>query len=523
VKLLIPPDLALSAEPVTQSSRPAPSAGSARPTISLMTAEMLRAGWASFRGDGDRGLARSERGARDCGVAGLRVHTRFRARGAPSIALLRGRLRIACENRGMGPITIFDKSALQALSMDEAVWFQAFFSANVVPVFYVETLADLEKSVAEGRTPEDVVGMLADKTPYNAVPNVHHRQMVLGEFAGHRFEMTLGRPIIGAGETKRATDGTIGLHVEEFPEAATLLRWRSHEFLEIERAAAKEWRAELGQQDPARTIGGLKNVLPPDGKCSELAQLKRFVDSFCSTPKPEVFALALDVLDVPKEYRQVAFNRWLAAGQPPLNRFAPYATHVFKVDLLFYLGIDRGFISADRASNKVDMAYLYYLPFTMIFVSRDKLHHRTAPLFLRANQTYLRGEELKVALREIDEHYDALPEQIKQLGVMAIASYPPSDMDNVVTQQWDKHMHPDWRERAKAYEAERAKPRDEAADRETVAELNRKLDDAQPVLDEQAGLGQDGPDYVVIRREIPATKGKWRMVSRAVEEAGRDG
>jgi hypothetical protein len=38
---------------------------------------------------------------------------------------------------GMGPIVIFDKSALQALSMDEAVWFDAFFLANVVPVFYV--------------------------------------------------------------------------------------------------------------------------------------------------------------------------------------------------------------------------------------------------------------------------------------------------------------------------------------------------------------------------------------------------
>jgi hypothetical protein len=29
----------------------------------------------------------------------------------------------------MGPIAIFDKSALQALSMDESVWFDAFFLA----------------------------------------------------------------------------------------------------------------------------------------------------------------------------------------------------------------------------------------------------------------------------------------------------------------------------------------------------------------------------------------------------------
>src|SRR5215217_7953617 len=130
--------------------------------------------------------------------------------------------------------------------MDEAVWFDAFFYANVVPVFYVETLADLEKEVADGKTPEDLVGMLADKTPYNAVSNVHHRQLVLAELVGETFQtaMTLGQPVIGAGDTREATDGSVGLHVDEFPEAAALLRWRNRDFLEIERAVAKSWREE---------------------------------------------------------------------------------------------------------------------------------------------------------------------------------------------------------------------------------------------------------------------------------------
>jgi hypothetical protein len=256
---------------------------------------------------------------------------------------------------------------------------------------------------------------------------------------------------------------------------------------------------------------------------SDLEQLKSFIDSFCSNSEPEVLALALDVLAVPKDYRQIALHRWLSEGQPPLDRFAPYSTHVFKVDLLFYLGIDRGFISGQRASNKVDMAYLYYLPFAMVFISGDRLHHRTAPLFLRRNQTYVRADELKAALRELDEHYDALPEEIKELGVLAIASYPPSDIDNAVTRQWDIHMRRDWRDVAKANEAELAKPRDREADRKMVAELNRKLDEARPVLGEQGALGEGGPDYIVIRRQMPATKGRWRMVSKEVEEAGRKG
>ena len=64
-----------------------------------------------------------------------------------------------------GPILIFDKSALQALSVDETNWLDNFFLTNITPIFYAETLADLEKEVHAGRTPEEVVGQLAVKTP----------------------------------------------------------------------------------------------------------------------------------------------------------------------------------------------------------------------------------------------------------------------------------------------------------------------------------------------------------------------
>ena len=69
------------------------------------------------------------------------------------------------------------------------------------------------------------------------------------------------------------------------------------------------------------------------------------------------------------------------------SRRSPRIRPVFKVDLLYYLGIDRGFISGERPSIKADMAYLYYLPFSMVFTSGDRLHRRTAPLFLRPDQS----------------------------------------------------------------------------------------------------------------------------------------
>jgi hypothetical protein len=35
----------------------------------------------------------------------------------------------------MGPIALFDKSFLQAISLDESVWFDHFFLAVVCPLF----------------------------------------------------------------------------------------------------------------------------------------------------------------------------------------------------------------------------------------------------------------------------------------------------------------------------------------------------------------------------------------------------
>ena len=55
---------------------------------------------------------------------------------------------------GVGPITIFDKSALQSFNPDEALWFDWFYKTNLTPLFYVETLADLNKQMRGGRTPD---------------------------------------------------------------------------------------------------------------------------------------------------------------------------------------------------------------------------------------------------------------------------------------------------------------------------------------------------------------------------------
>src|SRR5204862_7363627 len=98
----------------------------------------------------------------------------------------------------MGPVLIFDKSMLESLNPDEAMWLDNFFLSNITPLFFIETLADLEKQVRRGRTQEEIVGSLAYKAPDLASrPSVHHTTLLSGELSGAgEIEMGDGRPII---------------------------------------------------------------------------------------------------------------------------------------------------------------------------------------------------------------------------------------------------------------------------------------------------------------------------------------
>jgi hypothetical protein len=98
------------------------------------------------------------------------------------------------------------------LNLDEGVWFDNFYLANITPLFFVETLADLEKIDAKRRSPEQVVGGLAAKTPSGGRPNVHHAALCEGELLGYAVDMRLGRPVIAGGRpvaTSGQTDGDV--------------------------------------------------------------------------------------------------------------------------------------------------------------------------------------------------------------------------------------------------------------------------------------------------------------------------
>jgi hypothetical protein len=144
----------------------------------------------------------------------------------------------------------------------------------------------------------------------------------------------------------------------------------------------------------------------------------------------------------------------------------------------------------------------------MFFTSNDDLHERTAKCFLRDDQLFLKGNELKADLAKLDEHYCRLPEDVKQRGIMSFAHRPPHD-GFLITQLWDRFMAPDWR-------SHKTTPSNSIKDAELVKHVNRFAATARKQESAPYFSAEDG-DSMLIEKSIPVRMGKWRLVPPEVE------
>ena len=409
----------------------------------------------------------------------------------------------------MGPTTLFDKSFLQSLKLDESVWFDNFFLSAICPIFYVETLADLKKPDLP-RAPEDEVRIIADKFPeMQAVPEVYHREIAISDLQGNHTRLT-GR--IPSANIRQVESGDLkGVIYDQSPEVQAFLRWQLREFDTIEHEFASQWRAKLESLDLKRGADEFRNLGILDRNCKSLPEAKSIADALVNgTDKAfETLRLVCLVLDVPENEFILIISRWSQFKfPPPLSIFAPYAAHVLAVEAFFQIALEASLISSDRPSNRVDIAYLYYLPFCMVFVSSDKLHRKCAPLFLRENQSFIWGPELKSALSELNEHYSCLPESEKEKGVMQFAPYPPPELKSIVLEMWEKHL---------LRLPENARKQTQPADPDLVNKLKNLLD-APSLPPNAVDFHPEDANVKSIRRMVRQQKGNWWQLPHDLED-----
>ena len=176
------------------------------------------------------------------------------------------------------------------------------------------------------------------------------------------------------------------------------------------------------------------------------------------------------------------------------------------MDLFFALALGTS-ISADRPSNKIDVQYLDYLPFCQVFSSCDKLHSMVAPLFLEQDQQYVVGSTLKTALRELDEYYSGLPDNVKETGLINFADFPPMSGNFLMANIWDKSC-PGWRDRH----------HQNLATEKDLGDLGKHLSSMLESAKRSARSGyidDREADHVFMERSICPRVGKWWKVPKS--------
>lgn len=417
----------------------------------------------------------------------------------------------------MGPLLLFDKSFLQSLSVDEAAMLDQMFSCVVSPLFFAETMADLAKEPKGGRTPAQIVGGLAERTPVaHSYMNAFHNRLVLDELLGGTVGMD-SRPVVAGGIPVRV-EGKVGVVYKKSPEAEAFERWQQGRFLEVERIAAHAWRAALGNFNLPGIAHAFKAMLRKVGRPRNHVAARDLAKAIVDSPGQSYKSLhiAHSVLGMPPRSLPDVVSAWRQAGSKPLREHAPFAAHCLEIDLYFYLALSNGIISDQRASNRIDIAYLYYLPFTDLFVSGDRLHRTTAEQFLGPKQRFVWGPDLKQDLASLNAHFLALPDHEKCKGLFLLASRPPTDSEGICATLWDA-FRPDWRKPRKPM------PELTTAQHEEIVGSSKRIREAadRPSrIRPGFRMPPDGEiDSLILERHIPQVRGSWRMFSKEVEDA----
>lgn len=349
-----------------------------------------------------------------------------------------------------GPTALYDKSAMQLLSREEARWFTHFFRGVITPVFLVESLGNLAKQFRDNRDPNQMVAAMAAKTQdLGSLPNVSHDEIIEMNLLGYPVEMR-GVPLVGGGQRVQNEKGEWGVFFDESPEDKALHRWRRGSFDDADRKRATSWRETTKKID----LRPLSRALKLSGQQQEnmsaisLANLKAGVATYLDDPTAQYRTLnsALECFDVSQEMRRVVKQRWIGAGRPPLKVFAPYVSFALKLTMTFLLGVAVRRIP-ERPTNIVDLQYLYYLPFCQVFTSGDKLHRDLAPHFMKPRQQFIWAQDMKKALAELVRYYTQHEEELRKQGSMQFARFPPLQLNTIIHEVYDR-LRPRWREEA---------------------------------------------------------------------------
>ncbi|MCU0421656.1 MAG: SEC-C domain-containing protein [Bacteroidia bacterium] len=350
----------------------------------------------------------------------------------------------------MSIVITIDKSTFQQLNFDELRWLSHYYKHNIPPVLVMEVLGDLKKEFTAGKKPPEarVKDFAMKLFPVETVINQHYKNLIIQDLTTENLNMD-GRPVVGIKKAVQSDSGQKGFVIEETEEEKAIYKWKEGFFSDADYTLSSLWRETTTQEDLLINLKDLlqKKSLP---RFTTVETLWNYTKEEIMFSKNQEFLLKfiIELYGIPPVAGVEIFGRWALAGMPDIKTFAPYAFHCLSVDSLFLNGLACGLIHT-RPTNNVDKEYLYYLPFCNVFTSNDKFHKDIISVFLRSDQKFITGDDLKKDMKEIVERIGTLEaDEMKKM-----LKGPPVNEGSITFNLWREYFeYPDgsqWRNKDK--------------------------------------------------------------------------
>ncbi len=285
----------------------------------------------------------------------------------------------------MGPLLMFDKSFLQMLNADEVSELSLYFKFVGTPLLIREIISDLKKEPTQRSLPEQVVSALASKmSEAHGLQPANFRKLCIASLCCMFDVPMFGQvPVDPDAPNVFVTEGGKGVIYDSTIEQEMWQRWGHGNFTTDDAQSAMAWRAGV-QSINLHAVGKEWKEFAKEhfGTASNLPELIALVnlmlDSFDKQIQFKLLVMLIAFLDVSIPAARWATGLFTAGLMPRVRDLAPYAASVLRLYLTFIGGLGRGFIGP-RPSHYVDLQYLFYAPFCMVFVSSDKFHREMWP------------------------------------------------------------------------------------------------------------------------------------------------
>ncbi|MBI3259601.1 MAG: hypothetical protein HYZ54_09035 [Ignavibacteriae bacterium] len=300
----------------------------------------------------------------------------------------------------MKSIILTDKSALEFLTEIEIELLYKYYYVNIPPILIKEIRADLIKTARA--FPKEHVTNLAKRLLRNdSRINVDYSDLILNELMGQSVPMD-GRTIV-ASEATSTNEKPIDIISEE---EKNVKRWQRSDFDDSDYEFAHIWHSSISQIDladiRATSFPVIKFLQDSNISNSNITDLNNFIISFLKevSSQSKLLELILEINRIHLKDSSLIFCLWESNNKPLLEKFCPYSFFCLHAFLFWHLLVQKGIFVGGQTSL-IDLEYIFYLPFTQIFVSNDRYHKEIVQFFIRKNQTFLTGENLRTKFKDI--------------------------------------------------------------------------------------------------------------------------